>query len=114
MRTLNLIQTMCLTQLCFRVDDPDWYLDGSIILSGYRHGLSVVLYNESFTSHLSAEEFRTFMAYRVLWGYAGPPEILVRALETPTDYLLIRGGLSQAFSSEAAQSNTGAFEVQHQ
>ena len=112
MTTLNDINTMCLTRLCFVIDEPEWRRHQATSLFAYRNGQTVTLSTqENEIVRLSAEDFRTFMAYRVLWGYAGMPNELLQALQDAEGWFLLRDDLVDLFSSTLAQAANTAFLV---
>jgi hypothetical protein len=111
--TLLEIQSMCLTRLCWWAPDERWHRDGAADIFAYRHGTTVVVTDQasSVSLSLSGEEFRTFIAYRALWGYLGAPAILLEALKGQDSFFLERAGTLQPFSPELAQSDTTGFSI---
>ena len=97
---------MCLTKLCWHIDQPGWADPEAAQLGAYRNGnIVVVVEGERLESH-TEDAFRTFMAYRVLWKYLGLPKPLLEALSDATGRTVVRDGASYEFSSHQAQ--TGA------
>jgi hypothetical protein len=111
--TLSEIQEVCLTKLCYNATEPGWSHIAALKIEAFRSGNQVVVRDEDASTYrLTAEEFRTFMAYRVLWGYLEEPTSLIQALKDASGFTLVRNETASPFSSELAQASSDGFYVE--
>lgn len=101
----------CATRLCALANGPA--RPDLPVLFCFRVGAFIKIISDDFQSQLQIDAFRTYLTYRLIWGYAGDPKFLFDALENPNQFEMQRLGIWILFTIEECQKSSQPFYLRY-